>query len=173
MPGKSICAITVGRIYYDEKIQFHDLAYTAAPAIMFTVPEPSLGIVAGSVPVMVPLFARFSSNIKSTISSRYSSSKFSNTKATRSSTRKGSLPIADIRDGDGLGIIGASEERLYPMSSVVVSRCSGDDSSFEGMHPEQLRATEDMVRGLGEGRRGITVLREVHVKREPRSQFEW
>jgi hypothetical protein len=56
----------------------------------------------------------------------------------------------------------------YPMTSVVVSRASREDDYLPGMCPEQLRATEEMMRFNGGIWNGITVLREVHVEREAR-----
>lgn len=168
----SICALTVGRIYYDEKINFNDLAYSSAPAIMFTVPEPSLGIVAGCLPITVPLFARASSAVKSKLG--YLNTGTTATGGTpygtsKRSMRKQSLPLAE---GKGASR-GRGEDLMYPMTSVVVSRYGGEDEGREGGGPEQLRATEEMMRRCEVSVHGITVLREVEVKNEARSEFEW
>ncbi|KAH7122241.1 hypothetical protein B0J11DRAFT_334002 [Dendryphion nanum] len=56
--GLFICVISIFRIIYDEAINFKDLPWTAAPAVMFAVLESALGILAGCLPVIVPLFKR-------------------------------------------------------------------------------------------------------------------
>ncbi|KAF2684350.1 hypothetical protein K458DRAFT_30530 [Lentithecium fluviatile CBS 122367] len=65
--GFLICIITALRIYYTEKIDFTDLTRTAAPAVMFSVPEPALSIVAGCLPIIVPLCRLASSKLASNI----------------------------------------------------------------------------------------------------------
>ena len=68
-------------------------------------------------------------------------------------------------------------QEIYPMTSVIVSPASTDGDYLSGLCPEQLRVTKEMMRGNGgsEGGslRGITVLKEVHVQRQDRSEFEW
>lgn len=177
-----IVALTVGRIYYDEKIDFDDLAYTAAPAIMFTVPEPSLGIVAGCVPITVPVFTRASKSIKSTFASSKTVSRGSTLtphgSSRRSTQRKRSIPLSSGFGGKGDRRAG---DDVYAMTSVVVSRCSRDDAWEDGYptrgSPEQLRATEDLMRRCGVARQGITVLSEVSIESQERpkgkSKGDW
>jgi hypothetical protein len=193
----SICALSAARIYVHKQVDFADLTYTAAPAMMLTVPEPSLGLVAGCLPIMVPLFAKFArapsvivaslspgwkaggsggsasraggmgkgsatgtGRTKSTMSVSWLSSKSKSQSASRSCT------LPSMRFGDSVDV---DMEMMpeYSTTRVVVSRCGDRDEDMVGMFPEPLRATEEMMRELG-GRshwEGITVLREVHVKR--------
>lgn len=152
---------------------------------MLTVPEPSLGILAGCLPVCVPLFAKFgrlSSALKSSFNRRSNASgsqsgsddntklctgTYPNTKTKKSfisfswnSRSRSSKSRTDVDAEAALGL------PAYPATSVIVSRASSEDDYLPGICPEQIRATEEMMRLNGGSWNGITVLREVVVERE-------
>lgn len=54
--GIIVCGISALRIYYDTQFNMTDATRTAAPILLTIVPEPALGILAGSLPIMMPCF---------------------------------------------------------------------------------------------------------------------
>jgi hypothetical protein len=92
---------------------------------------------------------------------------YPNTKTTKStipfswkSRSRSSKSRTDVDPEVALGSL------AYPITSVIVSRASSEDDYLPGICPEQLRATEEMMRLNGGSWNGITVLREVVVERE-------
>ncbi|KAF2824470.1 hypothetical protein CC86DRAFT_248664, partial [Ophiobolus disseminans] len=56
--GSFICIITLLRITKAYTLDYTDLTHSAATAVMCAVPEPVLSLVAGCIPITVPLFRR-------------------------------------------------------------------------------------------------------------------
>ncbi|KAF2877439.1 hypothetical protein BDV95DRAFT_147200 [Massariosphaeria phaeospora] len=154
--GLFICIFSALRVYYDERMNFKDLTWTAAPAVMCTVPEPSLSVVAGCLPITVPLFTRASTAVKSSIMSR-SRTILTGSRANGTDRRK-SLPPNETNNFQRL------HDHLYPMTAIVVSRGSMDRGA--GGADETERAGPPVGRRNFASFSGIRVLSEVHVDSE-------
>lgn len=149
-----ICIITALRIYYTERMDFADLTRTAAPAVMFSVPEPALSIVAGCLPIIVPLYRLASNKLTSSI-----------TKQVRRRVTEKKRNSWNTKDAKKLSLQ-CHPSYLYPFpcAAVVVSR----GSDYDSVSPLTLRSPfsfrcAGVVSPESAIRPGITVLTEVRV----------
>ena len=66
-PQNRICIITILRIKYLNDLDLHNITYSIAPEGLFTLLEPTLGIISACLPVIRPVITKLSK--KSTIPS--------------------------------------------------------------------------------------------------------
>ena len=149
-----ICIITALRVYYTERLDWNDLTRTAAPAVMFSVPEPALGIVAGCIPIIVPLYRLASNRLTSGITEQL--------RCRRTGGKRSSMPTHEAKKPS----LQCHPSYLYPFpcSAVLVSR----GSDCEPLSPLRLQSPMSFrcAGGFGQEspvRSGITVLTEVRI----------
>lgn len=173
----SICIITLVRITKAYTLDFHDLPYSAARAVMVAVPEPVLSLVAGCIPIMVPLFRRATNKLRSVTSTIHNAPPSYESRAGMLAKQKGSTSLSDAEKQQRL------EDRLYPMGSVVDVMSVNSSAMRSPISPLRgFTSTESFMSGWGVGRskdrfsseaaeNGITVLTKVYVDPESREEI--
>lgn len=66
-PQNRICIISILRIVYLTNLDLHNITYDVAPEWLFTLLEPTLGIVSACVPAMQPAITKLSPKRSSTV----------------------------------------------------------------------------------------------------------
>lgn len=61
-PQNRICIITILRIKYLNDLDLHNITYSIAPEGLFTLLEPTLGIISACLPVVRPVLNKLSKN---------------------------------------------------------------------------------------------------------------
>ncbi|CAI6285216.1 unnamed protein product [Periconia digitata] len=120
--GFFIFAITIMRVIYIEKINYEDLTYTGSLLTAFTVLEPTLGIVAGCVPIMSPSISRVKIILKTAFVSMFkgSSSTIEHSTTTPLGFSKEAFP--DEHHWSRL------HDRLYPLTDITSSQITTVDA---------------------------------------------
>ncbi|EPE34577.1 hypothetical protein GLAREA_10271 [Glarea lozoyensis ATCC 20868] len=73
--GAFICIITILRAASNQQFDYNDIPYSAAMDALWTGLEPTLSIINACLTILQPLFTTFSTSIKSSFSSRVTSTK--------------------------------------------------------------------------------------------------
>jgi hypothetical protein len=175
----SICIITLVRITKAYTLDFHDLPYSAARAVMVAVPEPVLSLVAGCIPIMVPLFRRATNKLRSATSTIRTAPPSYESRAGMLAKQHGSTSLSDARKQQRL------DDHLYPMGSVVdTTSLNGSVVASPSSPLRGFTSTESFMSGWGGMGRstdgfsseaagsGITVLTEVHIDSKSRNYLE-
>lgn len=114
----SVCAVTAFRIHYDLTLDTRDVTWTASPILLFSVTEPCLGILAGCLPIISPIFTRASRKLRYGLSHMTGSDPNANSGAdgtARKTQKKSSL------HGSNGGFIRLRPDP-YALTDVLVSK---------------------------------------------------
>lgn len=136
----SICGLTGVRVWVYRVIDFNDTTWGYAHGTMLTIIEPSLGILAGCIPIMSPCLASLARRVKSGFPLVKGGATANSPKAGGGGNKRISNPFKRL------------EDHMYPLTDVKVSHATETRrSSTEAL-------TEDVL-NIG----GITVHREIVV----------
>ncbi|KAL9595945.1 MAG: hypothetical protein Q9219_006136 [cf. Caloplaca sp. 3 TL-2023] len=155
--GALVCIISVLRVVAIHELDPLDLSYTSAADGIWSILEPSLGIVAACLPIMQPVLSRLT---------EYTATLFSRNKGTSQRTLRASSKQMPDHDERPLNDRNRDiEDRLYPMSDFTEA-FHGGETEYPSSNTEAT--TLEGIQDLGNNRHMITKTSEYTVRSDPR-----
>lgn len=148
-PRNRICIISILRIVYLKKLNPHNITYGIAPEGLFTLLEPTLGIISACLPAIRPVFTKLSR--KSTAPSEY----YGSNKADRSTSGRTTL------HGPNGGFTPKRFQRLddhsYPLTDTYRTSHDVRGPENDASSGDQDVEEQDYVSGAGDQKNAVVV----------------